>query len=422
MNKFPPIKGMHDNFSPKTDQLRSLEAILINSAEKLGYNEVRTPILENLNLFKKTIGSDSDIVEKEMFTFNTSKDDVIALRPEGTCATARFVANNDLNDQINKFWYLGPFFRHERPQKGRYRQFHQFGVELFGSKSMFYEAELFLLINKIWKNLDLQVPTFEVNNIGTYREREEYSIKLKDFFKKHLESFDENTQKKMMSNPLRVLDSKDPKIKNIIDDIPIIENYLSSKTNDQFKIFLETLDTLGVKYKINSHLVRGLDYYNDIVFEIKSRDDHTQNTICAGGRYDGLMSIISNKEVPAIGFAIGIERLINEINTSIFNKNKKSIYLISLDPEYESFSLEILKILYDFDGIFVINNSLGGSSNLKSQLKKAEKLDTNFCIIIGRDEFESRSVSFKNMNTRKQEKVTIDALSNKLKDVFNEKS
>ena len=171
MNKFPPIKGMHDNFSPKTDQLRSLEAILINSAEKLGYNEVRTPILENLNLFKKTIGSDSDIVEKEMFTFNTSKDDVIALRPEGTCATARFVANNDLNDQINKFWYLGPFFRHERPQKGRYRQFHQFGVELFGSKSMFYEAELFLLINKIWKNLDLQVPTFEVNNIGTYRER-----------------------------------------------------------------------------------------------------------------------------------------------------------------------------------------------------------------------------------------------------------
>jgi len=287
---------------------------------------------------------------------------------------------------------------------------------------MFYEAELFLLINKIWKNLDLQVPTFEVNNIGTYREREEYSIKLKDFFKKHLESFDENTQKKMMSNPLRVLDSKDPKIKNIIDDIPIIENYLSSKTNDQFKIFLETLDTLGVKYKINSHLVRGLDYYNDIVFEIKSRDDHTQNTICAGGRYDGLMSIISNKEVPAIGFAIGIERLINEINTSIFNKNKKSIYLISLDPEYESFSLEILKVLYDFDGIFVINNSLGGSSNLKSQLKKAEKLDTNFCVIIGSDEFESRSVSFKNMNTRKQEKVTIDALSNKLKDVFNEKS
>ena len=414
MKKFQSVRGMRDILPNETKSYRDLESKLMSSANQFGFKEIKTPILEDTNLFIKSIGDGTDIVDKEMYSFVDSKKNSISMRPEGTASCARALVEHGLNESINKIWYSGPFFRHERPQKGRYRQFHQFGVEFIGVNSYEADFEIISLANNIWSNLNLN-PRLTINSIGDIKDRKNYKEVLLEYLVKYKNDLTESEKHKLKNNPLRLLDTKNKNLKKILEDAPKISTYLSKESKLHFEKLLESLDNSNIKYLKDENLVRGLDYYNRTVFEYLDDTENTQNTICAGGRYDYLFETLCDKKIPALGFAIGIERLIEYAD--FFNENKDTInfYMIVLDAKDHLYSQEIAQQIRGISKQFIVSNSYN-YKNLKSQLKKADKLSADYCVIIGNEESKKNTCQLKNMSSGQQENIHIDKLKNYIKD------
>ena len=410
MKKFQSVRGMRDILPGESQLFRALENILISAANQYGYEELRTPILEDTNLFIKSIGDGTDIVEKEMYTFTDAKKNSFTMRPEGTASCARALIEHGMNDTINKVWYSGPFFRHERPQKGRYRQFHQFGAELIGIEGYQADYEIINLVNYIWRQLNIS-PTLKINTIGNKDDRKKYIEVLGDYFNKYKSDLSENELKQVQSNPLRVLDSKNKNIKEMIEMAPKINKYISKESILHFDNLLNTLEIKNISYERDEKLVRGLDYYNRTVFEYVDTTLETQSTICAGGRYDSLFESLCDKKIPALGFAIGIERLLEYTGYKI-NPNKHEIFYMAVLSEKDYlYSESIANSIRNTSKNYLVSNSYNYTS-LKAHLKKANKLSANYCVIIGEEEIKNKCCQIKNMDSGHQENISVDNLDN----------
>ena len=420
MKKFQSVRGMRDILPGESQLFRALESILISAASQYGYEELRTPILEDTNLFIKSIGDGTDIVEKEMYTFTDVKKNSFTMRPEGTASCARALIEHGMNDTVNKIWYLGPFFRHERPQKGRYRQFHQFGAELIGIEGYQADYEIISLVNYIWMQLNIS-PTLKINTIGSKDDRKKYIEVLSEYFNSYKSDLSENEQKQVQSNPLRILDSKNKNIKEMVEMAPKITKYISKESILHFDNLLNTLEIKGISYERDEKLVRGLDYYNRTVFEYIDNTLETQNTICAGGRYDSLFESLCDKTIPALGFAIGIERLLEYTGYKI-NANKPLVFYMAVLSEKDYlYSESIANSIRMSSKNYLVSNSYNYTS-IKAHLKKANKLSADYCVIIGEEEIKNKCCQIKNMNSGNQEDISIDNIENYMKSLENNRN
>ena len=413
MKKFQSVRGMRDILPGDSQLFRALEDILISAASQYGYEELRTPILEDTNLFIKSIGDGTDIVEKEMYTFTDAKKNSFTMRPEGTASCARALIEHGMNDAVNKIWYSGPFFRHERPQKGRYRQFHQFGAELIGIEGYQADYEIISLVSYIWMQLNIN-PTLKINTIGNKDDRKKYIEVLGEYFNKYKNDLSENEVKQVQSNPLRILDSKNKNIKEMIEMAPKITKYISKESIIHFDSLLNSLEIKNISYERDEKLVRGLDYYNRTVFEYVDKTLETQNTICAGGRYDSLFESLCDKKIPALGFAIGIERLLEYVSYKI-NPNRSSVFYMAVLSEKDYlYSESIANSIRMSSKNYLVSNSYNYTS-IKTHLKKANKLSADYCVIIGEEEIKNKCCQIKNMNSGNQEDISIDNIENYMK-------
>ena len=413
MKKFQSVRGMRDILPGESQLFRALENILISSANQYGYKELRTPILEDTNLFIKSIGDGTDIVAKEMYTFTDAKKNSFTMRPEGTASCARALIEHGMNDTVNKIWYSGPFFRHERPQKGRYRQFHQFGAELIGIEGYQADYEIISLVNYIWMQLNIS-PTLKINTIGNKDDRKKYIKVLGEYFNKYKSDLSENELKQAQSNPLRILDSKNKNIKEMIEMAPKITKYISKESILHFDNLLNTLEIKNIQYERDEKLVRGLDYYNRTVFEYIDNSLETQNTICAGGRYDSLFESLCDKKIPALGFAIGIERLLEYTSYKIDTNKPSVFYMAVLSEKDYLYSESIANSIRKTSKNYLVSNSYNYTS-LKAHLKKANKLSADYCVIIGEEEIKNKCCQIKNMDSGDQENIRVDSIENYIK-------
>ena len=408
--KIQSIRGMNDLLPSDSATWQQIEKIVKNVLNSYGYNEIRTPIVEDTALFKRAVGEVTDIVEKEMYTFNDRNDESITLRPEITAGCVRAGIEHGLfYNQEQRLWYLGPAFRYEKPQKGRYRQFHQFGVEVFGLEGPNIDAELILLTARFWKALGIEEhTTLELNSIGSVEARANYRNALVSFLEQHKDKLDEDCLRRMYTNPLRVLDSKNPVIQELLNQAPKLFDYLDEESKLHFDGLCQLLDSAGIKYNINQRLVRGLDYYNRTVFEWVTNSLGAQGTVCGGGRYDGLVSQLGGQPTPAVGFAMGVERLVllvQAVNPSLNRDSSIDIYMISSgDEKTIAAAQKMAEVLRDglTDKRIVTNY---GSSNFKKQFAKADKLGAKIAVIIGENEITNQSVTIKNLQTGEQVEV-----------------
>lgn len=408
--KIQSIRGMNDLLPNDSATWQQIEKIVKGVLNNYGYNEIRTPIVEDTALFKRAVGEVTDIVEKEMYTFNDRNDESITLRPEITAGCVRAGIEHGLfYNQEQRLWYLGPAFRYEKPQKGRYRQFHQFGVEVFGLEGPNIDAELILLTARFWKALGIEAhTTLELNSIGSVEARANYRNALVSFLEQHKDKLDEDCLRRMYTNPLRVLDSKNPVIQELLNQAPKLFDYLDEESKLHFDGLCQLLDSAGVKYNINQRLVRGLDYYNRTVFEWVTNSLGAQGTVCGGGRYDGLVSQLGGQPTPAVGFAMGVERLVllvQAVNPSLNRDSSIDIYMISSgDEKTIAAAQKMAEVLRDGlpDKRIVTNY---GSSNFKKQFAKADKLGAKIAVIIGENEIANQSVTIKKLQTGEQVEV-----------------
>jgi histidyl-tRNA synthetase len=317
LSKIKAIRGMNDILPDQTPVWQYLESTVKNVLGRYGYAEIRMPVVEQTDLFKRSIGEVTDIVEKEMYTFDDRNGESLTLRPEGTACCVRAGEEHGLlYNQTQRLWYQGPMFRYEKPQKGRYRQFHQVGVEAFGMVGPDIDAEIILMSAALWRELGLQdAVTLQLNSLGSNEARARYRDALVDYLERHVDQLDEDSKRRLGSNPLRILDSKDENTRRLLEDAPVLTDYLDEESAADFAQLCDMLDTAGVKYEVNPYLVRGLDYYCKTVFEWVTDRLGAQGTVCAGGRYDGLVKQLGGKPTPAVGFAMGIERLILMLET-----------------------------------------------------------------------------------------------------------
>ena len=408
--KIQSIRGMNDLLPNESATWQQIEKIVKGVLNSYGYNEIRTPIVEDTALFKRAVGEVTDIVEKEMYTFNDRNDESITLRPEITAGCVRAGIEHGLfYNQEQRLWYLGPAFRYEKPQKGRYRQFHQFGVEVFGLEGPNIDAELILLTARFWKALGIEEhTTLELNSIGSVEARANYRNALVSFLEQHKDKLDEDCLRRMYTNPLRVLDSKNPVIQELLNQAPKLFDYLDEESKLHFDGLCQLLDSAGINYNINQRLVRGLDYYNRTVFEWVTNSLGAQGTVCGGGRYDGLVSQLGGQPTPAVGFAMGVERLVllvQAVNPSLNRDSSIDIYMISSgDEKTIAAAQKMAEVLRDglTDKRIVTNY---GSSNFKKQFAKADKLGAKIAVIIGENEITNQSVTIKNLQTGEQVEV-----------------
>ena len=408
--KIQSIRGMNDLLPTESASWQQIEKIVKGVLNSYGYNEIRTPIVEDTALFKRAVGEVTDIVEKEMYTFNDRNNESITLRPEITAGCVRAGIEHGLfYNQEQRFWYLGPAFRYEKPQKGRYRQFHQFGVEVFGLEGPNIDAELILLTARFWKALGIEQHTsLELNSIGSLEARANYRNALVSFLEQHKDKLDEDCLRRMYTNPLRVLDSKNPVIQDLLDKAPKLFDYLDEESRQHFDGLCRLLDNAGIKYNINQRLVRGLDYYNRTVFEWVTSSLGAQGTVCGGGRYDGLVSQLGGQPTPAVGFAMGVERLVllvQAVNPSLNSDNSIDIYMISSGDEKTISEAQCIAEQLR-DGLpekRIVTNY--GSSNFKKQFAKADKLGAKIAVIIGENEIANQTVTIKNLQNGEQVEV-----------------
>lgn len=417
---------MNDILPHSSSKWRRLEEAFSRCLLRYGYQEIRFPIVESTQLFKRSIGEITDIVEKEMYTFNDLNGDSLTLRPEGTAGCLRAcIEHGLLYNQQQKLWYLGPMFRHEKPQKGRYRQFHQFGVEAIGIDGCSIELELIAISRRLWQELGIETSlTLEINTLGELAERAQYKEKLVTFFTKNQGKLDDDSRRRLDKNPLRILDSKNPEMQLLLKNAPKLIDSLGESSKLKFENLCNGLKKLGISYEINPFLVRGLDYYGHTVFEWVTDKLGSQATVCAGGRYDALVEQLGSQPMPAIGFAMGAERLLLLMETLDLNLNEAvvpTVFIIANgDCELQE-ALIIAEELHEkLSGWQVITNTAGGG--FKSQFKKADKSGADFAIIIGEDELKNGQVSIKSLRTQ-EDQVTIprQLLSKYLQDYPGEK-
>nr|YP_009399000.1 Histidine-tRNA ligase [Cliftonaea pectinata]ARW68010.1 Histidine-tRNA ligase [Cliftonaea pectinata] len=374
------------------------------------YSEIRTPIIENNELFERSIGNYTDIVNKEMYSFRDQNNRYLTLRPEGTASVARAFISNKLylENKVNKLWYLGPMFRYERPQKGRQRQFHQLGIEYIGCEQPISDVEVIRLAIKILKRLRLTEYILEINSIGNTKERSQYTIKLKDYLNIYKHDLDVDSQNRLDTNPLRILDSKNQKTKEILINAPKLKQFLDKKSIKHFNEVCKHLSYLNIKYTINEQLVRGLDYYNYTAFELKTNEKSNQNTLCGGGRYDQLINQLGGPSTPSVGWAIGVERLLLAVKDQIKLKTIRNIIHILIPGNKIHLKVwDIIKILEEYKINFEVDLS---GSNLNKQIKKAYISKAKICLIIGENELKDEYITIKWLETKIQQKIKFHQL------------
>jgi histidyl-tRNA synthetase len=409
------IRGMNDCLPEQTPVWQMLETTLRRVVSSYGYSEIRMPIVEMTNLFQRAIGEVTDVVEKEMYTFNDRNGDSLTLRPEGTAGCVRACIEHGLvYNQERRLWYVGPMFRHERPQKGRYRQFYQFGVEVFGLNGPDIDAELIMLTARLWRELGIeQFTTLQLNTLGSSAERAAYRDALVVFLEQHKESLDEESKRRMYSNPLRVLDTKSPQVQEILQHAPTLADYFGEETKAHFNGLKALLDAAGIAYQVNERLVRGLDYYNYTVFEWVTESLGAQGTICGGGRYDGLVEQLGGQATPAVGFAMGLERLTLMLETLEKINNLPAtvdVYICMAGEGALTAGLLLAEQLRSERPQLRIMTHCGGG-NFKKQMKRADKVAARIALILGETEVAEQKVTVKFLRDQvEQQTIAVTAL------------
>ncbi|AIU71878.1 histidine--tRNA ligase [Hafnia alvei] len=406
------IRGMNDYLPEDTALWQPIEAALKQVLTSYGYSEIRLPIVEQTPLFKRAIGEVTDVVEKEMYTFDDRNGDSLTLRPEGTAGCVRAgIEHGLLYNQEQRLWYIGPMFRHERPQKGRYRQFHQLGAEVFGLNGPDVDAELILLTARWWRALGIsEHVALELNSIGSLEARANYRDALVAYLEQFKDKLDEDCKRRMYSNPLRVLDSKNPDVQALLNDAPRLSEYLDEESREHFAGLCKLLDEAGIAYTVNERLVRGLDYYNRTVFEWVTNSLGAQGTVCAGGRYDGLVAQLGGHATPAVGFAMGLERLVllvQAVNPDFQPQRAVDVYLISSGEGTQSAAMRLAEKIRDaYPQVKLMTNYGGG--NFKKQFARADKWGARVALVLGENEMNAGQVNVKNLQSGDQQTLAQD--------------
>jgi histidyl-tRNA synthetase len=402
------IRGMNDLLPESSHLWQHVEGVLRSVVRAYGYKELRVPVVERTELFKRSIGEVTDIVEKEMYTFNDRNDESLTLRPEATAGIVRAaIGHGLLHNQKQKLWSTGPMFRYEKPQKGRYRQFHQFDVEVFGYEGPDIDAELILISARIWQELGLGKLELQLNSLGTPESRQRYRAELVEYFSDHKDKLDEESLARLERNPMRLLDSKHPDMQALVELAPRIAEHLDSASAEHFAGLQELLSSAGVSFRVNSRLVRGLDYYTRTVFEWVTDQLGAQGAVCSGGRYDGLVEHLGGRSTPAIGWAIGIERLVELYKLGLDGElhSGPDIYLVAVGDMAAAKAMILAEKLRDESPGLAIELNCGGGS-FKAQFKRADKSGARIALILGETEVDAQQVGVKPLR-QEAEQVTV---------------
>jgi len=393
------VKGMNDILPTESPLWLAVEAACARIFNLHSYKQIRTPLLESTHLFARSIGAETDIVSKEMYTFDDRNGDSLTLRPEGTASTVRAGIENGLfYNQLQRLWYTGPMFRHERPQKGRYRQFYQIGAECYGWSTPDIEAEVLSMIYHVFKDLGLKRTELQINSLGDSDTRERYRTALVEYLSAHKESLDDDSQRRLTTNPLRILDSKNEGVQAILANAPNILDFLSTESAESFTTLQAYLNELGIEYIINSRLVRGLDYYNDTVFEWVNAEYGAQATVCGGGRYDGMVEQLGGQATPGFGFGMGLERLVQILQEQgadvaiAAEHDSPDAFLVSVGSVARK---QILSVQAKMTQAGLRVQCHMGDGSMKNQFKKADKSGATLAVIIGEDEAVAKNASIK---------------------------
>lgn len=414
------IRGMQDILPEEIKYWQYIYLAAIETFETASYEEIRTPLLENTALFQRSIGEDTDILNKEMYTFKDRGNRDLTLRPEGTASIARAIIEHNLcnDNQIQRLWYLAPMFRYERPQYGRQRQFHQLGIECIGSYSPMADAEIIYLAKYFLDQLKCPCYSIQINSIGSIEDRNRYKLDLKKYLDPYIKDLDSESQNRLLNNPIKILDSKVQKTQEILNDAPKLIDYLEKSTLEHFEEVINYLETLNIKYIINTKIVRGLDYYNKTAFEIKTNLLGTQDTICGGGRYDNLIQHLGGSQIPAVGWAIGIERLLLLVKNKLEVESQPLYYYIATQgSEAKKYILKIIPSLQKYKIKFEIDFT---DSSFQKQLKKASKKQAIMCLLISPYEVQSNTITLKWLKQYKQQTYNIADFLNTLKTIKHE--
>ena len=403
------IKGTHDILPEDSVRWQELERVIHDVAASYGYSEIRTPIFENTNLFSRSIGEDTDIVSKEMYSWKDRSGGSLTLRPELTAPVARAYIQHNLGSKspLQRMYYIGPLFRRERPQKGRQRQFHQFGIEAFGSEFPEQDAEIIAVGNTIFSELGLKDISLKLNSLGSSTCRNKYTKALKDYLTPHKDSLSATSQKRLESNPLRILETKNPEEQKLIADAPSITDFWTADDKEHFSTVQNLLNSLNILYELDHQMVRGLDYYTRTTFEFISGNLGAQDAICGGGRYDGLVETLGGKSTPAIGFAAGMERILLSMDIGKDDAKENTVYFINLVESASGQALFIANELREL-GCYVIMDTLRRS--LKAQLRDANRIGAVKAVIIGEDELKNKTVQIKDLSSGEQEEIVMNDL------------
>ena len=418
--KIQAIRGMNDLLPADSNIWSFLDSTISNLLLSYGYKYCRTPNIESTETFARAIGEVTDIVEKEMYTWKDNNGDSLTLRPEGTAGVVRMMIEHNLpREGIQKVFYNGPMFRHERPQKGRYRQFHQVGAEVFGVSDAKIDAELISITQILWKTLGIDAE-LEINSLGSAQSRASYREILSGYFNDNKDQLDEDSLRRLKTNPLRILDSKNKELENLISDAPKMIDHLDDDSNNHFNALKNYLESLDISYKVNPKLVRGLDYYNQTVFEWISNDLGAQGTICGGGRYDGLVEKMGGNATPAIGFAMGLERialLIEDKSDQIINK-RPHLYFASIGDSANIESMNLSKKIIEALPHITITNDMS-IGTLKNQMKKANKSEADFAMILGEQELSEGHISIKPLKGQGvQQSIKLEGIIHHLQEIL----
>lgn len=411
------IRGMNDCLPTQSPLWQKVEGTVKNVISAYGYNEVRMPIVEMTHLFSRAIGEVTDVVEKEMYTFEDRNGDSLTLRPEGTAGCVRSgIENGLLYNQEQRLWYIGPMFRHERPQKGRYRQFHQCGVEVFGLDGPDVDAELIMMTARMWRELGISEHVhLELNSIGSLEARANYRTALIEYLEQFMDVLDDDCKRRLYTNPLRVLDTKNPEVQAVLGDAPELSDYLDEDSKQHFAGLCELLDVAGIEYTVNQRLVRGLDYYNRTVFEWMTESLGSQGTVCGGGRYDGLVEQLGGKPTPAVGFAMGLERLVLMMETLGNTDVRRSVdvYMVTAGEGTLSAGMKLAEqIREQVPGLRVMTHFGGG--NFKKQFKRADKVGAAIALVLGENEVAESTVVLKDLAGGDQETISQAEIASRL--------
>ncbi|RUO42977.1 histidine--tRNA ligase [Aliidiomarina taiwanensis] len=404
------IRGMNDILPDQTGRWQAIEQVIRQLVARYGYSEIRMPIVEHTELFKRSIGEVTDIVEKEMYTFDDRNGESLTLRPEGTASCVR--AGNQhglLYNQQQRLWYMGPMFRYERPQKGRYRQFHQVGVETFGIASPDIDAELIIMTARLWRDLGIaEHLTLELNSLASNEARANYRDALTAYLREHMDQLDEDSVRRLETNPLRILDSKNPAMADMLSQAPKLSDYWDQESREHFESVCARLDAAGVAYTLNERLVRGLDYYNRTVFEWVTDSLGAQGTVCAGGRYDGLVGQLGGKDTPAVGFAMGLERLVLMLEAADTLRVPKpvDVFIVVGGAQAELPAQAVAEKLRDAFPTLRVHQHCGGGK-FGNQLKRADRSGADIAILLGESEVADNTYTVKFLRGQ-GEQTTLD--------------